>query len=137
MPKALDRLNQKPKPKNNEADGTVTMRVSPPQVKVGAPVVNVKVAEPQLNMDSSQFANAINDLAKAMKQLADQQQMLLQVINDHHAVINSALARQPNIEVAAPKVTIPARPREFDVAFVEDDDGEVVGMSVRAKNLPN
>lgn len=124
-----------PKKPNYDAEGAAILRVSPPDVRVTSPKVDVKVESPQLNMDSSAFADALESLAIAMNQISQQQARLLAVIEEHHAIINRTLERNPDITVEAPKVNLPPRPREFDVVFVEDDDG-VVGMKIRA-NLPD
>lgn len=129
------RLATKPKPKNNESDGAVTLRVSPPQVKVGVPKVDVTVEAPQLNMDSSQFAEAINQLTAAMNQIAQQQYALLEIIREQGNAMASAAGSQPDIKVAAPVVKMPARPRSFGVE-IEDEKGDTTYMRIVADS-PN
>lgn len=124
-----------PKKPNHDAEGAAILRVSPPQVRVTSPKVDVKVDSPQLNMDSSAFADALESLAIAINQLGQQQAVIAQQIAESNKLMVELAKKEANVQVAAPKVTMPARPREFDVAFVEDGDG-VVGMKIRA-NLPN
>lgn len=135
MANPADKLTPKPKTNGAESSGAVELRVNPPQVRVGSPKVDVKIDAPQLNMDSTQFADAIRSLSDVMQQLAQQQVLLLREMAETRNLMNELAKNTPNVQVAAPKVTMPARPREFDVAFVEDDDG-IVGMRIKA-NLPN
>lgn len=129
------RLTPTPKPKNNEADGAVTLRVAPPNVKVGVPKVDVKVDSPQLNMDSTAFAEALESLAIAINQLGQMQAQIAQQIAETNRQLTVLAGQQPNIKVEAPKVTLPARPRSFRVE-VEDEDGETTYMRIAAES-PN
>lgn len=124
----------KPKP-NNEADGTVTMRVSPPQVKVGSPVVNLKMDPPQFNMDSKAFADALESLAIAINQLGQQQAVIAQQIAESNKLMAQLAGNPPNVKVDAPKITMPSRPRSYSVE-IEDEKGDVTTMTIEA-NSPN
>ena len=129
MATAKDRITPKPAPKNNEAEGAMTLRVSPPVVKVGSPQVTVKVASPQLNMDSKAFGDAINQLAQGLAQVAQQQGQILQAIQ-------ALASREVKVEVKPADVKLPAskRPRSFYVEL-DKDDGETVGMRISADTL--
>ncbi len=111
------RLNPKKKP----ANGGPTFNVTVPEVKVPESVVNV---------DTQAFADALESLAIAINQLGQQQASIMQQIVETNLLI-ADVAKNP------PQAIMPSnpRPREFDIVFVEDDEG-VVGMKVRA-NLPN
>jgi hypothetical protein len=128
------RLNQA-KPRNNESSSAVELRVSPPQVRVASPKVDVKVAAPQLNMDMSALNKTMASLAQSVAAIAQQQATLLQVIREHHGAINAAMSNQPAIKVEAPQIKMAARPSSFYVEL-DNEDGETVGMRVRAKS-PN
>ncbi len=130
-----DRLNQKP---NQNNEGTMTLKVGQPAVNVRIPEIKVpeiKVPESNVKVDMSGVEASLNGLAQAvaamtrhLEVIATRQQHTLEVV--------AALAdKDVSVQVDAPQIKMPARPREFDVIFVEDDDG-VVGMKVRA-NLPN
>jgi hypothetical protein len=109
-------------------------------LKVGQPAVNVRIPEikmPQIkatvNVDVSGIESAVNSLAQSMQQIAQQQYALLEMIREHHYALNSIIGNQPNIEVAAPIVKMPARPRSFSVE-VEGDDGEMTYMNIVANS---
>ena len=115
-----DRLKTKP---TQRAVGVVPVRVNIPDINV--PDITV----PALTADMAPIAKVIGELSQAIQQIATTQTAILTALQQ--------LAQQapPEIKVNAPEVKMPARPRDFDVAFVEDADG-IVGMKIRA-NLPN
>lgn len=136
MAKGLDRLNPKPKPKNNEAEGSVNLRVNPPQVKVGSPQVRVDVPAPQLNMDTKEFAAAIRGLGSAIAAIADQQTQILQTMQQQQALLTELVRKDaPTVNVPQPTVKMAPRPRSFRVEL-EKEGGETVGMYIEAES-PN
>lgn len=129
-----DRLDPKPKPNNNgAAEGTFSVQVQPPNVKVGSPAVTVKVDAPQLNMDSAQFASAINELSAIVAQIAQQQNMVLQMLAEQLKTVSNVTP--PDIKVAAPVIKLPPRPRSFGVE-IEDGNGDTTYMRIVADS-PN
>jgi hypothetical protein len=131
-----DQLDRKPKEQNNGS--TMTFQVGQPEVTVRVPEIKVpeiKVPESNVNVDMSAVATAIESLAQTMAQLAAQNQVMLQELAVSNKLIEELAKNVPNVEVKAPTVKLPPRPREYDVMFIEDEDG-VAGMKIRA-NLPN
>ena len=119
-------------------DNAVKLQVSPPQVRVRVPEIKIpeiKVPEANVTVDTAGIADAINALGQVIIQIAQQQNAILQMIDDHHAVLNKALGNQPDIKVEAPKVNMPARPRSFTVE-VDDGSAEPTYMRIRA-DTPN
>jgi hypothetical protein len=133
MASAKDKLNPKPKPAANRAEGAVQLQVNPPVVKVGAPQITVDVPAPQLNMDSKPFADVVSQLGQTMARLAQQQLAILSAIEQQTEALRQLATRtDPAINVPAPVVKMAARPRDFYVEL-DKENGETVGMRVSAE----
>lgn len=135
MASAKDKVTPKPKPANDQATGAVQLQVNPPVVKVGAPQIKVDVPAPQLNMDSKQFADAVSQLGQSMARLAQQQLAILSAIEQQTEVLRQLATRNPEVNVSAPTIKMPPRPRDFYVAL-DKDGSETVGMRITAES-PN
>ena len=124
------------RPEKGNGNAALQLEMPAPQVRVRIPEIKMPdINIPDVNMDTTALAEVIAQLGQAMAALAQQQAAILQTIQDHHAVLNKAMANQPDIKVAAPQIKMPPRPTSFTVEM-EDDDGEPIYMNVTA-NSPN
>ena len=71
---------------------------------------------------AAQFAAALADIAGAM---AKHDQRLVDVSAEQAKLMKAIADKDTN-------VVLPARPDSFDVLFVDNDDGERIGMRIRA-----
>lgn len=135
MPSAKDKITpQKPKQPDNQAAGAVQLQVNPPVVKVAAPQIKVDIPAPQLNMDSTRFADVINQLGQTMARLAQQQLAILSAIEQQtEAVRQLATRTEPTINIPAPVVKMAARSRDFYVEL-DKEGGETIGMRISAQS---
>lgn len=119
-------MDQRLKKKTTSSKNTV-------EIPLATPVV--RVASPQLNMDTTAFADAIESLAIAINQLGQQQAAMLQQMAESNKLL-AELAKTPsNVQVAAPNVSMPPRPRSFTVE-VDDENGNTQRMRIQADS-PN
>lgn len=131
-----DRLETKPKQNNDSA--SMTLQVGQPAVNVRIPEIKVpqiNVPESTVNIDMKGVEASLNGLAQAVAAMTRNLEVLAARQNQMLETVAALADKDVSVEVAAPQVKMPARPREFDIAFVEED-GEVIGMKVRA-NLPS
>jgi hypothetical protein len=97
---------------------------------MGAPKIKIpeiKIPEIKISAAASDMrpiANAVNDLNRALVQIANTQTQILQVLTNQ---------KEPNVTVnSAPvEVKVPARPRSFYVELDKDGD-ETIGMHISA-----
>lgn len=126
MATAKEKLSQR---KKNDGDSNLALQVRP-TIKMGAP--NIKIPEikiPEIKVsaaasDMRPVAQAINELGRALAQIATMQTQILQVLNNQ---------KEPNVTVnSAPvEVKMAPRPRSFYVELDKDGD-ETIGMRISA-----
>lgn len=137
---AKDKLNRQSSSSGPQQMG-VTM--TPPNIRMGSPKISIpEIKVPAVNIpaaDMAPVAKAIEQLGKSIAEVANAQTEILKVMHEHHQMLGQIVSQmkppEVQVDVAAPTVRMAPRPREFDIAFVEDTDG-IVGMKIRA-NSPN
>ena len=133
----MPETNRRDKLRTRAPDQTVgVVKIPTPIVKVAAPQVNVKA--PEVNVppiDTTDIDAAIRSIEKTigalvmhMDMLATKQQRMLEIIAQ-------IADKDSTVNIEAPIVKIPPRPRSFRVT-AEDENGDTVEMRVVAES-PN
>lgn len=104
---ASDKLKMPPK----------TKRAALPEMRVNVSAPDVRVTP---TFDTAKLAAAIDRMSAIMTQLAKQQESLLKALGEQYQVMQVLAQREakiapPSVKVSAPKVSIPPRPRGFNV----------------------
>lgn len=94
----------------------------------------IKIGDIAVEMDTTAFADAVNQLAAVMRDIAIGQADIMRAIQAQNAIVEKLIGNQPDIKVAAPVVKMAPRPRSYRVA-VQDGD-ELIEMNIEAI-LPN